>query len=153
MNKWIVLTVIILTSFIEYYFLKELNYCVNWGLQGLFFLIAALTLWIVLIMVSLNYLKGAFLISISGGILIVSYCVYNLTLLNHLKSECDKLIRLANNQKIKSGKYPSKLNCEIDTRIIYTKISDNDFNIFFYVTAKNSGHFYNPKESWVYMDD
>lgn len=153
MTKWIVLIVVLFTSLVEYYFINELYYCVNWAIQSLFFIIAAMIVLIAFIMISFKYVKSAFLISCLSGIFIVSFCVYKLTILTYLKNESDKLIRFANNEKIASGKYPSKLKHIIDDRIIYTKIDDNNFNIFFYVTDDNSGHFYNPKEGWGYMDD
>ncbi|MFM6994395.1 MAG: hypothetical protein ACKOWO_04665 [Sediminibacterium sp.] len=153
MTKWIVLKVVLLTSLIEYYFINELYYCVSWAIQSLFFMIAALIVLIALIMISFKYVKSAFLISCLGGMFIVSFCSYKLTILNYLKNESDKLIRFASNEKIASGKYPSKLKYKIDNRIIYTKIDDNNFNIFYYVTDDNSGHFFNPKEGWGYMDD
>jgi len=153
MRKWFVLAVILSILFVEFYFINELFYCVHWGVQGIFFIISASTTIIALIICLFNFERSAFLISFISGIIIVSFCIYNLNELIHLKKECSSLIRRANNVKTKSGKYPLKLDCEMDKRIIYTKIDDNKFNIFFYVTDKNSGHFYNPKEGWGYMDD
>lgn len=153
--KKIILSLLILLIFIpiEYYFASKAYYTVGWAVNGLFLHVLWISILLSITFLALDFRKTALTILVAGFLVIVPYNMYYANLWYELKTQSDDIVHWAYTVRSKTNTFPEKLKRKYNPRITYTKGEDGNFSLFFYVSTPNTGHFYDSKNGWGYMDD
>ena len=154
MKKKVIFVILIVLVFlpIENYFSKESVYATNWGISALFYIVSWVSIVLSVVFLVCNFFKVSIIILVSGILLVVPFNIYQLNDLRILKDEGDRIVHDAYQYKLKTGSYPEDFHSK-DSRIVYDKDRTGSFMVSFYVFSSSGGHFYTPKDGWVFMDD
>lgn len=136
----------------ESYFSEQAYFTVNWVISGLFYLVSYISVFVSILLVTLNLNKLSIAFLSIGLLVVVPYNLYYTNDLHNLKTESDSIVHWVYQRKLKTGAFPKTISNKHDSRINYWAGKD-DFMLSFYVSTPKTGHFYTLKDGWCNMDD